>query len=309
MNKKYIERLAKKFSCWCKFSSAEVLVKFGQLNGSWTQGNGDVGFCYIAADNPDNAALVVAHVDTDLNNEETKIDIVTNEKILKCNQNTCFANRAACAMLWELQHIRKHSLMVVTGPRGAYNGESWIMDNSEIESIINGHNLVIKLDYHGTRQFTLFDNDDGSLIDYVSKETGFDHRKDNKGFVSNRLCDEINGVNMSVGVVQDRLYVDEWNKTLITLDKMLRKDIDKYPIMTLVADKQQQTHFSYEEYKKKLREEERSSNKPVIYSSTKPPPWAQMGSVICMECSEIWNSEIVRKNEYHCPKCQSAIKF
>lgn len=142
-------------------------------------------------------------------------------------------DRSGCAMIWLLKDTG-HSILITDGEEKGRIGSNWLMrKNSDIAKIINQHQFMIQLDRRNSNDFKCYNVGSDEFRTFIREKTNFSE-PDRSSFTDIcTLCDEICGVNFSVGYYDEhtdneRINIKEWINTLTLVKSLLKNDLPKF---------------------------------------------------------------------------------
>lgn len=208
-------------------SGDSILAAFAGLEGAIHRGSGLKQFVYIEGSRKDKVVLI-AHADTYWDNHY-EIETIVNHK-LKQRGNIISSgspgfgigadDRAGCAILWLLKDSG-HSLLITNGEEHGRKGSKWLMEkNGDIARRINNeHQFMMQLDRRNGADFKCYNVGTDAFREYVEDKTGFEEPNTSSFTDIVTLCENIPGVNLSIGYYdehseEETLNVEEWLKTL-----------------------------------------------------------------------------------------------
>ncbi len=200
-----------------------------------------------------NKVLLVAHADTvwdDFFKESRheRHELIFSSGIFQSSSSVCGIgadDRAGCAMLWLLKDLG-HSLLITDGEEAGGLGSDWLMSdptNSDIAEEINTqHQFMIQLDRRHGSDFKCYSVGTDEFRDYVHCMTGYTEpdRYSYTDIVT--LCQEITGVNLSVGYrnehsSKESLCVEEWLNTLNVCRRWLaEEDLPRFSLKAISVE-------------------------------------------------------------------------
>lgn len=264
-------------------SEAEVLDLFRALPGA--QDGPEESFVYVPGSRSDRL-LLVGHADTVRTVDrvasgpvpfwlETRVGLIATTaynaiyggKREYGRPNALGADdRAGCAMLYDL-FDGTHSLLITTGEESGLIGAKRVVPTLGAEEIAS-HSFAVEVDRRGCRQAVFYDVGTEPFKAWVvaklneldpesvpgddplwSKETG------SSSDIA-EICDaaRLCGVNLSAGYLDEhtpdeRLYVDAWLKTYVTLEKLLNEpELPRYVLPERKAFFSGRGHNDYHDY-------------------------------------------------------------
>lgn len=138
-------------------------------------------------------------------------------------------DRAGCAILWALRDSG-HSILITDGEECGRIGSQWIMDeNRDIAKIINQHQFMIQFDRRNSTDFKCYDVGTDEFRTFIKQQTNYNEPNRSSHTDICTLCDEICGVNFSVGYYNEhtnneRINFKEWGNTLDMVKKLLKNE-------------------------------------------------------------------------------------
>lgn len=228
-------------------SADGVFDRFLEIPGAICRGDGLERFLYVRGSRL-NKVLLVAHADT-FWDREYGYDPGPTQKIQIEDGNIRAVNeefglgaddRAGCAMLWLLKDLG-HSLLVTNGEENGQKGAKWLMShNKDIADEINqDHQFVIELDRRNVGDFKCYDVGTDEFRSYVAQKTGYTEPDLGSWTDIRILCQEIEGVNLSIGYHnehgnQEYLNIAEWEHTLEVVREWLSEaDLERFALLLL----------------------------------------------------------------------------
>jgi len=225
-------------SQWLTMTEQEIKDTFKKLPGAVSLGikdHEDFENIYIPGSRKDRV-LLVAHVDT-VWKDEGVVPVLHNNFIISGSINRKGKDRgvgigaddrAGVAMLWKLAGLG-HSLLLTgaeeVGCKGA-RAIPWFGEKEEIKEV-NRHQFAIELDRHGSSDAVFYDVGNKKFEKYITSKTKF--IKEEGSFTDICiLCQEMTGVNLSVGYYQEHtpyelLNINSWHKTLKIVANLLNE--------------------------------------------------------------------------------------
>jgi hypothetical protein len=186
-------------------------------------------FLYIRGKR-ENKVLLVAHADTVWdeyyeNDSDSHREVLFVDGMFQSSSEISGIgadDRAGCAMLWLLKDLG-HSLLITDGEEGGLMGSKWLMNdisNIDIAQEINHkHQFMIQLDRRYSSDFKCYSVGTDEFRKYVQKMTGYSEPDRIASTDIVQLCQNITGVNLSVGYRYEHSYREslsfsEWQNTL-----------------------------------------------------------------------------------------------
>ncbi len=222
-------------------SSDGVFEIFRKLPGAGeAHGAEKQGYLYVPGTRPDRCVLA-AHADTVFDRvyrdrKFTNTPVLENGVYHGTNPDASIGadDRSGCAMLWLLRNSG-HSLLILDGEEAHQRGAFFLKENDpELFAEINSHTFIIELDRRGFAEFrTYLIPVTKAFVSFIKKETGFYSVPGQGRTDIVVLCEEICGVNLSVGYEREHhpdetLNVSDWKNTLNVVRKMTGKPLKRY---------------------------------------------------------------------------------
>ncbi len=219
----------------------ELLAKFAALKDAiLIKCKGDKNLnCVLIPGTREDKALIVAHVDTVNNNAQIKPPYYENGFFMSGNlykgvnkKGQAYVSgapfgaddRAGVGMMWLLKEMG-HSILLTNSEELGCLGSMFLMSNDTLAEMINDHQFMIQLDRKGHNDLVFYDVGTPEFIKYCEKSTGY---KEKEGTCTDIcvLCDDICGVNISVGYKNEHCATETlnmrwWLKTYNTVKNWL----------------------------------------------------------------------------------------
>ncbi len=303
---------------WMLATQKEVLDSFHNIPGAYSDGSGDTRFVFIDGTRKDKV-LLVAHADTVFRNHSIKIGF-HNDIFFSKSRNLSYKNkagetvkygvgigaddRAGCAIVWELQKLG-HSILITSGEEIGGVGSNFLMRFKYWREKINKeHQFAVQFDRKGANDIVFYDVGTKAFKKYVSKSTGYVPASGSFTDICN-LCDDICGVNMSVGYYfehscNERLIYSQWLRTLNTAYKWLSQDnLPKFNLKPDITYKKRNTEDVLDTVAKNI-------NNNLIENIKKENIFANR-TFLCCRCNKTMSGCDFFKNRAHCCFCDSAL--
>jgi len=204
-------------------------------------------FLYIEGSRPDKVVLV-AHADTVwdkcYNDYELEQIIVREGDYFRGTNPECGIgadDRAGCAVLWLLRNSG-HSILITDGEdkacfggRPGLLGSRWLMaenGSDEVKNIakrINTHQFMIQLDKREGTDFKCYSVGTPEFKKYIHEKTGYLHIEGTQRTDIVELCEEICGVNFSIGYYHEhtqdeQININEWLHTIKVVNALITEN-------------------------------------------------------------------------------------
>ncbi len=229
-------------------STEEIMKRFATLpNAEWRKGEGEQQqFVFVPGTRKD-AATLVTHADTVFDNTDHTFTI--EDGVIKSTTSCCGLgadDRAGCAILWLLKDSG-HNLLITDGEEHGQIAAKWLVNNNtDIAKIIYNSSFLIQFDRRNGNDYKFYDIPvSNEFENYIQQETGYTNA--GKGSFTNivttdivTLCRNLEsccGVNLSVGYYHEHshsetLNIEQWRNTLKITEKMLAKQLKRFPLMS-----------------------------------------------------------------------------
>lgn len=326
----------------------QVLDAFHDIPTAYSDGYGQKRFVYIPGTR-DDRVLLVAHSDTVWDDQEIKIGYKAGGGIFysrnrghqfvkdKGNRSVNIPgvgigadDRAGCAILWYLRDLG-HSILITSGEEDHGVGSSWIMKDDWWRKEINArHNFVIQFDRRGDNDVVFYDVGSKKFAEYVEQSTNYVRSEGTFTDICN-LCEDICGVNMSVGYydehrTEEKLVYRQWIRTLYTAREWLSKKglpkfkIPKTPVKATNSWQQNivNTHYGVEGIdimgKHSAGAVGQGATTDADLHSRLQKIFAQeyaaaSGKIACMNCGTTMYPMEYSRNQFSCKNCNNTNCF
>ena len=227
-----------RFPLW---NTNAVFGFFETINGAIFRGNPDnpkERFLFIEG-HKQKKVVLVAHADTVWDRAYGYGEVV-HQVIREDNSftSTCVGlgadDRAGCAMLWLLKESG-HSILITDGEERGAIGSRWLMDeHKDLASKLNSeHQFMIQLDRRNGQDFKCYDVGNDEFREFIASNTGYS--EPNRSSLTDicTLCQDICGVNFSVGYYNEHssaefLNIYEWVNTLMVVKSLISMELPRF---------------------------------------------------------------------------------
>lgn len=215
--------------------SGAVIDKFAALPGAIRRGDGAMQFVFIKGTR-DNKILLVAHADTvwEAYGRPTRFELKIEDDIISNAYGGLGADdRAGCAMVWLLRDMG-HSILITAGEEfGGMGSKFLVKSNPDIRAEIDKHAFILELDRRYIKEYKCYDVATDAFKRYIEESTGY--AESNRGGFTDIciLCQEICGVNLSVGYFNEHtneeyLVYSAWQHSLDLCRRWLNTDLPRF---------------------------------------------------------------------------------
>lgn len=231
----------KEFLSYPLNSAEEIMKRFATLpNAEWRKGTGEQQqFVFVPGTRKD-AATLVAHADTVFDDADHTFTI--EDGVIKSTTPDCGLgadDRAGCAILWLLKDSG-HNLLITDGEELGQIAARWLVNhNTDIAKIIYNSSFIIQFDRRNANEYKFYDIPvSNEFENYIQQETGYTNAGKDSFTDIVTLCRSLEsccGVNLSVGYYHEHcpsetLNIEEWRNTLKIAEKMLAKQLKRFPL-------------------------------------------------------------------------------
>lgn len=239
---------------WFELPTQEVLNRFNALPNAIKVGKGDEQSVFIPGTRADRV-LLVAHSDTVFDRRgQIEVEIRGDELVSANNTIGIGADdRAGIAILWNLIDSG-HSIFVPNGEEIGCRGSRFAM--TQIPEMLQDHQFAIEFDRCNARDLVYYSVGTNKFSEYMENQLpGYRLAYGSYTDIC-VLCDEICGVNMSVGYYsqhssRERLVVSEWINTMNTVKNFLEKGgIPKFPLKEGLVEVVSEITFTKRDFEK-----------------------------------------------------------
>jgi len=193
-------------------------------------------FLFIEGTRPDKVVLV-AHADTVWDNCyyncEFKQEVVREGNYFIGLNPECGIgadDRAGCALIWLLR-FTGHSILITDGEERGAQGSSYLMaEFPEIRQQLNAHQFMIQFDRRNSADYKCYEVGSIDFHEYISEQTKmeYNHRTDGGKTDICVLCEDICGVNFSIGYVnehtaKEKICISDWQHTFDVVSELLEQ--------------------------------------------------------------------------------------
>lgn len=226
-----------KIESFLKFSTEEILDGFSGINGSFSEGEGNKRFVFVPGHRPDKV-LIVAHADTAWDDSEEDISPVRkNREIISSKQDKKIGigadDRVGCYFVWKMRNLG-HSLLITSGEEKGCLASFWIKSHDKWKKKLNDeHCWMVEFDRKGKNDLALYDVGTNKFAEFLKKETGMTPCSGGFRTDIKVLCEDICGVNVSVGyydqhLATEKIILSEMFTSFRKFYNLLKKPQEKY---------------------------------------------------------------------------------
>jgi|GEM_PF-1269055 len=224
----------------------------------------------------DDRVTLVAHADTVFiggTKQTIASKIVNGQEIISgTNPNVGIGadDRAGCAILWLLQNSG-HNLLVLDGEETGCTGARYLMrEQPDIKAEIEKSRFCLEFDRRGKDDYKCYEIPvPDKFKRYIEQKTGYKDAGNTSITDISVLCENICGVNFSVGYYNEHMpsesiNVNEWLNTLNLTRGMLSEKIPQFSLDEQVRERM-----------RKEKEERWSLSKNYIYTDYDSVDWEE----------------------------------
>jgi hypothetical protein len=230
------------------WTSNQIFERFRSINNHIFRENNNLGkerFLFIEG-NRKNKVVLVAHADTYFDVFYNGNGIINHnieredDYFIGRNENgqriaLGADDRAGCAILWALKDSG-HSILITDGEERGRIGSTWLMQhNPDIAEKINLHQFMIQFDRRNAADFKCYDVGTDAFRTFIQENTNYTEDYGNQRTDICTLCEDICGVNISVGyydehTIYERINYKEWLNTLNITRNLISNDLPRFLI-------------------------------------------------------------------------------